>query len=285
MSLAADLAKPQPGGTIDEIWKAYLADTRALHKPRMVDAWKALRWQFAPLRPEQVTRTMCRTYVKQRRDDGRSDGTIRKELAILRAALRWADPRTPAVFELPAQPGPRERWLTRDEFGRLLAAAETTYHLTVFLHLAIATAGRKEALLGLTWMQVRFDEGHVWLGRKVGGKARATVPMTDKLRLVLREAKKAALTDYVIEYGQKPVASVRTALRKAAARAKVPGVTPHVLRHTAATWMAMDGVPIEEIARFLGHSDPKVTWRIYAKHSPDYLRGAAQSVNIGGTVS
>lgn len=284
VSLAADLAKPQPGGTIDEIWKAYLADTRALHKPRMVDAWKALRWQFAPLRPEQVTRTMCRAYVKQRRDDGRSDGTIRKELAILRAALRWADPRTPAVFELPAQPAPRERWLTRDEFDRLLAAAETTYHLTVFLHLAIATAGRKEALLGLTWMQVRFDEGHVWLGRKVGGKARATVPMTGKLRLVLREAKKAALTDYVIEYGQKPVASVRTALRKAAARAKVPGVTPHVLRHTAATWMAMDGVPIEEIARFLGHSDPKVTWRIYAKHSPDYLRGAAQSVNIGGTV-
>lgn len=280
VSLAADLAKPQPGGTIDEIWKAYLADTKALHKARMEDAWKALRWQFQPLRPEQVTRSICRAYVKQRREDGRSDGTIRKELAILRAALRWADPRTPAVFELPSQPPPRERWLTRAEFDRLIEAAEQTYHLKVFLHLAIATAGRKEALLKLTWMQVRFDEGHVYLGRKAGGKARATVPMTDTLRIVLREAKKAALTDYVIEYGQKPVASVRTALRKAAERAKVPDVTPHALRHTAATWMAMDGVPIEEIARYLGHSDPKVTWRIYAKHTPDYLRNAAASVNV-----
>jgi integrase len=280
VSLAAELAKPAPGNTIDAIWRAYIADTRALHKTRMADAWKALKWQFAPLRPEQVTRSVCRTYVKQRRDDGRSDGTIRKELAVLRAALRWADPKTPAVFDLPPPPDPKERWLTRDEFGRLLAQASDTYHLKVFLHLAIATAARKEALLGLTWMQVRFDEGTIWLGRKAGGKKRATVPMTDTLRVVLREAKKAALTDHVIEYGQKPVGSVRTALRKAAERAKVPGVTPHVLRHTAATWMAMDGVPIEEIARFLGHSDPKVTWRVYAKHHPDYLRDAARSVNI-----
>lgn len=285
VSLAADLAKPQPGGTIEEIWRAYLADTKALHRQRMVDAWKALQWQFAPLRPEQVTRSICRAYVKQRREDGRADGTIEKELAVLRAALRWADPKTPAIFEMPPASSPRDRWLTRAEFDRLIDAAEQTYHLKVFLHLAIATAGRKEALLRLTWMQVRFDEGHIWLGWKPGGKPRATVPMTDTLRLVLREAKKMALTDYVIEFGQKPVVGVRTSLRKAAARAKVAGVTPHVLRHTAATWMAMAGVPIEEIARYLGHSDPKVTWKIYAKHTPDYLRDAASAVDVRRTVS
>ena len=34
-----------------------------------------------------------------------------------------------------------------------------------------------------------------------------------------------------------------------------PGVTPHILRHTAAAWMAMAGVPMAVIARLLGHTD------------------------------
>ncbi|MGE0716350.1 MAG: tyrosine-type recombinase/integrase, partial [Alphaproteobacteria bacterium] len=263
--LQAEIAKPSLGSGVEEIVRAYLDDTRAIHKQRMEDAWKALRWAFAPLNPDQITRATCRDYVASRRAEGRADGTIRKELTVLRAALRWADPKTPAIFELPRPGQPRERWLTRDEFARLLEAASDTFHLNVFLHLAIATAARKEALLTLTWHQVRFDDGMIWLGRKEGGKNRGTVPMTGSLRAVLREAKEVALTERVIEYAGHPVGSIRTALRRAAKSAKVSGVTPHVLRHTAATWMTMDGVPIEEVARVLGHSDPKVTWRVYAK--------------------
>lgn len=42
----------------------------------------------------------------------------------------------------------------------------------------------------------------------------------------------------------------------------------------AATWMVAGGVPIVEVARYLGDSE-RTTERVYAKHSPDYLRGAA----------
>jgi hypothetical protein len=35
--------------------------------------------------------------------------------------------------------------------------------------------------------------------------------------------------------------------------------------------MAMDGIPLSEIARFLGDSE-KTVEKIYAKHAPDYLR-------------
>jgi integrase len=41
----------------------------------------------------------------------------------------------------------------------------------------------------------------------------------------------------------------------------------------------MKGVRIEEIARMLGHSDPRVTWRTYAKYSPDYLREAVAALS------
>ncbi len=103
--------------------------------------------------------------------------------------------------------------------------------------------------------------------------------MSDKLRPILMEAREAATCPYVIEYAGKPVASLKTATRGAAKRAGLPGITPHILRHTAATWMAMAGVPMEEIGRLLGHRDVRTTWRIYAKYSPDYLRGAIAALS------
>jgi hypothetical protein len=47
---------------------------------------------------------------------------------------------------------------------------------------------------------------------------------------------------------------------------------------SAAVHMADAGVPMEEIAQCLGHSDVEVTRRIYARFSPDYLSGAAAAL-------
>jgi len=39
--------------------------------------------------------------------------------------------------------------------------------------------------------------------------------------------------------------------------------------------MAEAGIPMEDIAQYLGHDDVTVTRRVYARFSPDYLRRAA----------
>ncbi|MSP03489.1 MAG: hypothetical protein EXR07_20975 [Acetobacteraceae bacterium] len=96
---------------------------------------------------------------------------------------------------------------------------------------------------------------------------------------ILGEARAAATCPYVVEYAGEKVASVKTGTRAAARRANLPGVTPHILRHTAATWMALAGVPMIEIARILGHRDSRITERVYAKHSPDYLRRAVDALS------
>ena len=54
-------------------------------------------------------------------------------------------------------------------------------------------------------------------------------------------------------------------------------VTPHTLRHTAATWLMQRGVPIWEAAGFLGMS-PEVLQDTYGHHHPDYLQGAASAI-------
>jgi integrase len=192
-------------------------------------------------------------------------------------ALRWAQgekwiTRVPKV-EVPRQPPPRDRWLSREEAERLLEGAREL-HIRTFLAICLFTAARAGAVLELTWDRVDLAAGLIDLGQAPGGKGRSVVPIAERLRPVLAEAREGATCRYVIERGGHPVASVRTGTRAASRRAGLENITPHILRHTAASWMAMGGVPIDEIAKALGHANPAITWRVYAKHSPDYLRRA-----------
>ena len=279
----ADIQKIPQGNTVADIFSAYEKEKadRASHD-RMLSAWKRLKPHFGALRPDQVTRGQCKTYIRDRRSRNVRDGTIHKELGVLRAALKWADPKTPAQFEFPPKPAPKERYLTRKEFDRLLGGC-ASHHVKLFVLLALSTAGRQSAILDLTWDRVDFERGLVSLaipddhGRR---KGRATVPMTEALRAALKEAHKGALTPQVIEYAGEPVRSIKHAFNRACERAGLEGVTPHTLRHTAAVWLAESGVPMPEIARYLGHSDSRITEQVYAKFSPDYLRKAASALEV-----
>jgi integrase len=166
--------------------------------------------------------------------------------------------------------------LTREEY-RALRDAASEPHIRLFIILAYSTAGRASAVLELTWDRVDFRRGLAQLATMDdhGNKGRALVPMTDSLRTALEKAKEAALSDYVIEYAGRRVRSVRKGFQTACAKAGLADVSPHVLRHTAAVHMAEAGVPMSEIGQYLGHTSERVTFRVYARYSPDHLRRAA----------
>lgn len=278
-----DFQQKPIGDSAASIFRAYCHDKANLTSHgRMLDAWKHLKGHFGHLRPDQITRLTCRAYTESRRRDEVSDGTIIKELSTLRAALRWQDNNTPAQIETPQAPAPKDRYLTRNEYIKLRDACSSP-HIRLFVILALATAGRASAILELTWDRVDFDRGLITLaipdehGRR---KGRATVPMTQSAKKALLEARRAALTDYVIEYAEAPVKSIKKSFKRACYRAGLKDVTPHTLRHTAAVWMAESGRAMSEIAAYLGHSDSRITERVYAKYSPDYLRHAATALDI-----
>lgn len=268
-----DLARP--GDNVASIYAAYLADKGT---ERAKGAWIRLAPHFSPLRPDQIDRKGCRAYVAVRRMAGIGDGTIHTELTYLRAALLWHDKATTAVVELPSKPPPRDLCLTREQYEQLLAAAETD-HVRLFIVLALMTAGRAAAVLDLTWERVDFPRGVIRLGDgRQRRKGRAAVPMTDKARGALLKAAAARTSDYVIEYGGKKITRIVKAFRRTAERAEMPWCSPHVLRHTAAVWMAESGVPMAEIAQYLGHTDSRLTERVYARFSPHHLRRAAAAL-------
>lgn len=265
------------GDLISDIMPRYIADKKeqgARSWKAMKASWKALESTFGHLHPKHVNRLLCRSYAMTRRKGGVKDGTIIKDLGVLRAGLKWAKMDREATFEFPATPPARDRYITRQELDKLVKGCEAA-HAVLFVHLAWATAGRASAILELTWDRVDFLRGQIRLSKGDGRqKGRATVPMTDTVRKALETAYKGRTCPFVIEWGGKPIKSVTKAFRRACERSGLSGVTPHILRHSAAVKMAIEGVDLHKIGQFLGHTDPRVTYRTYAKFRPEHMADA-----------
>ena len=254
-------------------------------------------------RVDAIRPATCRQYVKHRTEMPRyatrsyrrpkvtsniSITTAAKELGILRAALRYAEKnghliQTPFVEMPPPQPG-RDRWVTRSEAARLLWESrrepKVRLHLPLFVMIALYTGARSGAILGLRWTQVDFIRGRIDFnepGRARTNKRRAIIPIPHPLQTAMARAQRRAGSPFVLSYDGKRIANIRKSFMAAAKRAELEDVTPHVLRHTAGTWLAQRGVPLWQIAGWLGHSQQRTT-ELYAHHSPDHFGEAKRAM-------
>jgi integrase len=299
-------ASVNSGGTIKDAWNLYSAGRfpELADPQRLKDAWKKLEPFWGALRPDQISRELCKAYTAKRKKDRVRTATIRKEIATLRSAVNYTKPVGKQQIWMP--PKPKDLWLRRDGARAFLEVCECTPHLHLFVLLALSTAARKGALFDLQWDQVNFERNQINLETRhsevgddedglgwgkddgIARKGRAIVPMHESLRAEMLKHVKARTTNYVIEFGGKPIKSIKRAFNRAKAdMARKTGepewekLTPHVLRHTAAVWMAEAGISMEIIAQFLGHTDPRITAQTYARFAPDHLKKAAQTLDLG----
>jgi integrase len=244
----------------------------------------ALYSELGPKTPPAVDKTVCETYAKKRARAGIRPSTIHTELGLLRSAFLWAK-RAKWIAEAPEVPRPlpsppRDRWLTPEEAVALINGAGSK-HIRLFILLALYTGARRGAILDLTWDRVDLEQRRIDFtapGRFTGRKRRSEVPIQPGLHSALLEAYSARLSNHVIEFAGQAVKSVKRGFREAVTRARLERVTPHTLRHTAATWAAQEGAPLWEIAGMLGHTTTEITQKVYAKHHPDFLRQAAGAI-------
>lgn len=290
--------------TVADLWALYSAKHVEVHAMAAETAdysWRNLEPYFGGLTLAGVTSDVVEGYVAKRAAGkiGRPSktSTVRRELNALRACMNWcASPKRRIVaaadvpaFDLPPDGPPRDRWLRHDEVQRLLDAAaarrqgERLSRGERFLWLALETAARKEAIWQLTWDRVDFEVGTIDFnvpGRKITKKRRSVVPISPALRPILERAYREREGTHVLDNE----AEVWRIVNSIAAAAGVPGVSPHVLRHTAATHMARRGVPLWVIAKVLGNTIAMVE-RVYAKHAPDDLREAVGMISGGALVA
>lgn len=289
-ALYEELTRPL-GSTVEALWRAYRADMAGrVVVGTMEHTWKALKDRFGLLEAAQITITDCRAYIDARRLKGIKDGSIRTELNHLRMVVLWAHKHkliiAPPYIERPPQPKPKHDYLTKQEARKLLDACQMP-HLKMFVHLALGTGARKQAILDLTWDRCDFARGLIDLrdpDMKGPHKGRSIVPMTATVKRALLGIKDGSLSPYVVEWAGKKVASVKKGVANAAERAGIKHVSPHMLRHSAAVHMAEAGVSMDEIAQYLGHGNVSVTRTVYARYSPDHLKTAAKALEYDDEV-
>lgn len=295
---------------------AELADAYVAYRTPLVASPESLNYSFAPLRrhlgllyADTITQTVVNGYGLTRaaerpsRGGGRygdnpvSEATISKELRMLRAALNWAASEkkiaNEPTFRIELSTGDaRTDWLTKDEANRLLP--ECADHVAMFALIALGTAKRREAILGLEWPKVSLHlPGHelIDFGANVGNKLRGSTPIAGNKRLIEAlkagkdawQAKKDAgandLCDAVIQFRGERILDVKTALSAACVRAGIRHISAHTFKHTAITWMVQAGTSFERIAKFANTSKEMIE-KVYGHHSPEFLSEISNAVSF-----
>lgn len=244
-------------------------------------------------RADQLTVADVEAYTRTRlaaTEKRPAPATVNRELAVLRAALRWAAKRgdippwaVPPVQLLREPPG-RVRVLSKDEERKLLAASGPRLRLVLLI--ALNTGMRRGEILGLRWRDVDLEHGFLRVERSApGGEAgtksgeRRDVPLHPVARAalepLLRRRRPTALL-WQTRTG-KPYQTAWRAFHGAAKRAKVSDVRLHDLRHTAASRLAMTGASLSDIAAILGHRDLRTTRR-YVHLLRSHLRDRVMAI-------
>lgn len=157
----------------------------------------------------------------------------------------------------------RVRFLSDDERGRLLKAAEQSGWpmLKLAIVMAITTGCRRSELAGLKWQDLDLDAGTATL-RVTKNKDKRVLILTPQVVESLRECQ-GKPTRHVFASKRSPDQPYQweRVWQAALSAAKIHDFHWHDLRHSCASYLAMNGASLVEIAEVLGHRELSVTKR------------------------
>jgi len=219
--------------------------------------------QLGPLRLDQLTPARL-TACRERLAEIRAPATVNRYLAVLSHALNvavqewgWLEASPLRRVRRLREPQGRVRWLDDAERQRLLdtCAQSPNRLLLPVVVLALATGARKQELLGLTWREVDWRRERVLLLVTKTGERRS-VPLTGRALTELQTLAKVRRLDTALVFprrdGRAPL-DLRHAWQQAVREAGLTDFRFHDLRHCCASYLAMHGASLVEIAEVLGH--------------------------------
>jgi integrase len=257
---------------------------------------------MSALRPTTVER-----FVTQLREKGLAPSSVRQIYTVARAigdaavrdGLLGKNPfvavRRPKVSAVEAT------FLQPDQIAKLLKQAETSRYAPLFEFL-VNTGLRRGEALALRWNDIDLDDqllrvrgtlaridGDLKVTDPKSDRSRRTIPLSAPAVAVLERVKERTKQDrrqarqlwqetgfvFVTDIGEPcdPRNALR-ALKAAADKADLKNIGLHTLRHSAASVMLSNGVPITVVSQILGHAGISITVDVYGHVAPDVSRGA-----------
>lgn len=219
----------------------------------------------------------------------------RDTLAVLfKYAIQWgwtASSPLDGVNRITKIRNERSRYLSDEERKRLLEAckASDNEHLYPVVVFALSTGARKSEILGLTLADLDLTRDTAVLRDTKNGDTRA-VPVvhhlhdlledqTEKVNAFYAELETPAEANWLFPRrdGQAPI-DIRASWENARDAAKIADFRFHDLRHSTASYLAMNGASLVEIAEILGHRTLQMVRR-YAHLSESHVKGVVKELN------
>jgi len=224
-----------------------------------------------------------------RRGEVRAPATVNRTFAYLSTVLTFAVKEWQWIEQNPLrsvrqlrEPRGRVRFLSDDERARLLAACRDSNSPDLFpiVVLALSTGARRGEIEWLRWRDVDLGRATATLTDTKNGETRALHLAGPALEL-LRERSKVRRIDSDLVFpradGTAPMATEKH-WRKARSAAGLSNFRFHDLRHSAASYLAMNGATLAEIAAVLGHKTLAMVKR-YAHLSEQHTAAVVRRMN------
>jgi len=272
----------KPERTWDEAalrWIAETAHKRSHHLDLLKIEW--LQQYFRGLYLSELTRDVISRTAEIKLKET-SATSANRDLALVRSILRravleweWID-KCPRIRLYP-EPKRRVRWITPEQVQTLLATLPV--HLADMVRFSLATGLRQRNVTHLEWSQVDLKRSVAWIyADQAKGKKdiHVTLNATAQAALVRQVGKHASR---VFTYRGRPVNQVNTkAWHLALKRAGIENFRWHDLRHTWASWLTQQGVPLNVIQE-MGAWESAEMVRRYAHLAPEQFARHAKVVD------
>ncbi len=258
---------------------------------------------FGGMPLSSISFSQCEEYKRKRLNSGASPYTVIHEMSTLshmmKIAARLGYQGSNAIrdVERPKIPEREPRFLSEDEVDSVLQAAiglgkkgKRYAHLYPTIQVGLQTGMRKQELFNYKWTDTDFKNKTVKIESKDDWHTKnyrvRYIGMTEVLLEVLEQLKKYQKhnnynSEYVLTYlGNRLTDKIDRSLKKLSEESGVPDLKLHLLRHTFASHLVMNGVDLRFVQELLGHRDYSTTLK-YAHLAPGHVKDLVNALHYG----
>lgn len=264
----------------EEIGYCILADLSESLVSEKIDHLATRKRKLKSGEEKQITPARVNRYIQ----------ALNHACTIAEKEWKWLNRHPMQNISRKKEPRGRVRFLDDGERKRLLDAcrkSKNPYLYTVVI-LALSTGARYSEIMKLTWDAADVENRCTLILHKTKNGERRVLPLTGHALELMKAHKKKLIETRVRRLGidlvfpsphepTKPY-DIRTAWDTALKKADVTDFRFHDLRHSAASYLAMNGASLAEIAEVLGHKSLEMVKR-YAHLSEEHTRGVVSSMN------
>lgn len=229
---------------------------------------------------DQISRDSMDEVMRIKESEGCAAATINSYLATVRSILNraadewgWLD-KAPKLRMRTLNNSVVE-WITREEADRLIAQLPPI--LGDMAEFSLQTGVRQSNCFHLEWSEVDLTAARAWISPdKAKGKKAYLVPLNDTALAIVRRYRERFSSFVFVDGNGTPRNFIDSKTwTRACERAGIRRIRWHDLRHTWATWHAMNGTGISELMKLGGWSDIKMVLR-YAHFADAHLEQLAK---------